>query len=214
MNIILIGPQGSGKGTQAQILKRRHHYIYISTGNLLRKLAKSNRHSTIQSTKEGELVSDDIINKLVDDEISKHHTSSIIYDGYPRTLNQAKHLISMLGETIQNNNLIVIYLELDDSEAINRISKRLTCIKCGFVAYPNKLSLYQIFKICPNCHGTLATREDDNEKVVAERLRLFHNETFPIIEYLSRFTPVSTVDGNQSISHINLQIEKIIHDRR
>lgn len=213
MNIIFIGPQGCGKGTQAQLLKRRHHFCYISTGSLLRKLAKS-RNNTELSTASGKLVSDDVINELVDDKIAKHHTGGFIFDGYPRTLNQAKHLISTLKHSYADKPIVVFYLELEDAEAIRRISKRLTCTKCGYVVYPNKYSLYQFLKICPNCHGYLAVRADDNADAVKERLKLFHDETYPLIKFFTDLGILFKIDGKQSINQIHFEIEKIINDKR
>lgn len=212
MNIIFIGPQGCGKGTQAQLLKRKHHYCYISTGSLLRKLAKSH-HNNELSTTSGKLVSDDVINELVDNKITKHHSGGFIFDGYPRTLNQAKHLMSTLKQGYADKPPVVFYLELEDAEAIRRISKRLTCTKCGYVAYPNKYSLYQLLKICPNCHGSLAIRADDNAEAVKERLKLFHDETYPLIEFFTDLGILFKINGKQSINQIHYQIEKIINDK-
>jgi len=213
MYIILIGPQGSGKGTQGQLIKNNHHFHYISTGVLLRRLSKIQNHDIAKITQNGTLISDKIINSLVYNEIIRFKKDNIIFDGYPRTLDQANFLLDHLTTKTLKKDIVVVYLKLEDEEAIRRISKRLTCSKCGFVVYPNIVALWKLFKLCPNCHGKLAIRSDDNEKAVTKRLKLFHAETQPLVNYFKRKKILHTIDGNNSVNNIYNEIEAIIHDK-
>jgi adenylate kinase len=214
MIIILIGPQGSGKGTQGQLLKRNHHIHYISTGSLLRKMAKHTKNGDKLKATDGKLLPDSVINGLVEEEMQKHHTANFIFDGYPRTTEQAEFLSDYINDHFKEKKSMVIYFELDDNEAIRRISKRLTCVSCGFVTYPSRISLYQIFKICPNCHHKLAIRADDNEVAVKERLRIFRKDTFPLINYYSDKHILFTVDARKNIGAINEEVERILNENR
>jgi adenylate kinase len=214
MIIILIGPQGSGKGTQGQLLKKNHHFHYISTGSLLRKKAKHSKDAESLKAKDGKLLPDSFINKMVEDEMLKHHTANFIFDGYPRTTDQAIFLSNYIDKHFKEKKTMVIYFELDDNEAIRRISKRLTCLNCGYVTYPSRISLYQLFKICPNCHHKLAIRADDNESAVKERLHIFRKDTFPLINYYADKHLLFTIDARKSIDEINGEVERIIDENR
>lgn len=212
MYIILIGPQGCGKGTQGQLIKMHHKFRYISTGVLLRRRAKY-QNDVARLTKEGSLISDEIINNIVDEDLKENSHKNIIFDGYPRTIKQAEHLLRQINANKQNV-VVVIYLKLDDIEAVKRISKRLTCSGCGFVVYPNKFSLWKLFKICPNCHNKLSIRADDNEVAVKERLKLFHTETEPLIVYFKNKNILYTIEGKDTVKNIFNQIEKIINENK
>jgi adenylate kinase len=201
MNIIVLGPQGSGKGTQAELLSERLGYFHMESGKLLRELAKTNKilYETIYVR--GELVPDqetiDYIEKHLD--IYNPSYEKIIFDGFPRALSQFQLLMKWLntkGKTIEK----VFYIYISQEETIKRLSARRTCEECGTV--------YNLITNPPSevntcaCGGKLVQREDDKPEVIERRLRIFHERTEPMIEEIRKLGILIEIDGEAPIEDI------------
>ncbi len=199
MNIILLGAQGSGKGTQAQLLKEKYNLIHVSTGDLLRETTDE---KIKQQMKEGKLISDEQIIKLIKEKLSGEEGA--ILDGFPRTLGQAE----ALDEITHIDG--VIELKLTDEEALKRLSGRKTCKNCKTVYGTENPSKKQ--GKCDKCTGELYQREDDKPEAIKKRLTAYHEETEPLIEYYKPRKIVHTVDASKSIKEIFANLCKIIEE--
>lgn len=196
--VILLGPPGSGKGTQAVRLTKELGIPHISTGDLFRenmskdtelgKRAKSYINS-------GKLVPDELVLEMLFDRVSRPDAANgYLLDGFPRTLPQAEALDKHLG---MNTNLVVLDLEVPDEVIVKRAEGRLTCKGCGSV-YNRHFSPPAKEGVCDKCGGELIQRPDDRAEVVQERLRVYHNQTKPLVEYYAKKGVLSHVDGTQS----------------
>lgn len=205
MNIIVIGIQGCGKGTQAALVSEKRGWAHINIGNLLRKHIIENTElgKTAKAyIDKGELVPDELVYGVLDDAIRKS-PQGFILDGFPRNLEQLDYLLAHY--TIDK----VIQLDLSDEIAIQRISARRNCVDC-------KKDYNLIFNkpandgSCDVCGGKLVQREDDNEVAVATRLQKFHQETAKVIEKYKELNLLNTIDADQPIGEIQSQILQII----
>ena len=210
MNIILFGPPGAGKGTQADNMVKNLNLHKISTGDLLREEIKNNTDlgNKIKSKiDQGLLVSDDIINDLIDKILSiKKYYNRLIFDGYPRNLNQAKSLDLLLMKYNQKLSC-VINLNVDKESIIKRILGRLVCSKCGltFNKYfdPPQKEKY-------NCNlKYLKARTDDNEKALENRFGTYTKKTLPILDYYADQKILHKIDGTRQINQIIDEIRSI-----
>lgn len=192
MVLVLLGPPGSGKGTLSAKLKNELGYIHLSTGDLFRKIMKSDSplgkkiNEVIQS---GKLVSDDLTNELVKQELSSIQNKNIVLDGYPRTVDQAKYL-----DSITKVDKAVL-IDVNKDIIIKRISGRRMCPKCN--------SIYNIYfmppkseNICDHDGTTLIQRKDDNIDSVTKRLEVYENQTKPLIDYYNHRQILVKFDGN------------------
>ena len=212
VNIILLGLPGSGKGTQGNILSKVFNLYKISTGDLLRDEIKK-KGTLINKIKavidKGLLVSDDIINNLVENILSnKNYYNRLIFDGYPRTLNQAKYL-DILVKKYNQKISYVFDLVVNKDSIIKRFLGRQVCSKCGLVFnefyYPSTNENHQ-------CDSKfLQKRSDDNEKTVRNRFDTYTKETSPILNYYRNQNLLYEVDGLTDISLISKEICRIIH---
>jgi len=198
MRLILLGPPGSGKGTQAKLLKNKFNIPHISTGIILRENIAANSELGIiadQFMSKGELVPDDIILKMVasilDSEESDHN---FIFDGFPRTIPQSIGFDKILA----NRNLAldhVINIEVLEDEVVNRLSSRRSCPNCGSVfntiSHPPKVN-----GICDVCSNELEQRDDDKPDTVLNRLSVYFELTEPLIEYYRAMGLLRTVSGD------------------
>ena len=189
MNIVFLGAPGSGKGTQASLLSKRLNVESISTGDLLRKEVESKsevgKMAKIQMDA-GALVSDEIVIKIIENKItSKSCRSGFILDGFPRNTNQALKLDEMLEECKKKINKVINF-DVEEDILIKRIAGRYTCKKCGSVYnYHFKPTLKD--GICDNCGSDrFENRSDDNEKTVKNRLKVYRESSFPLIEYYKK----------------------------
>ncbi|MFA5258769.1 MAG: adenylate kinase [Candidatus Pacearchaeota archaeon] len=203
VNIIFIGPQGSGKGTQAKIISEKLDLVHISTGDLFRGLTKGELKEEVDSyINKGNLVPDEVTIKILNERISREDCKKgFILDGFPRNVVQA----NLLEKITQINQ--VIEINISDEIAIKRISSRLSCKKCGTI-YNLETNPPKEPNICDKCQEELYRRADDNPEAIKKRLETYHNETKPVLKkYQSILT---TIDGNQEIDKIAEQIiEKI-----
>lgn len=181
MNIILLGPPGSGKGTQGSLLARRLHVKQLSTGDLFREILNHPTHPLypeLQVIREGKLVSDDVANKAVADGICKpEFQNGVIFDGYPRTIAQAEALDEILAGMGRPVDLI-IELDVVPEVLFFRILGRQICPNCKRVFHES-----QHLEECPDCHVPLIRREDDNRETIRKRLEEYKGKTAPLQDY-------------------------------
>jgi adenylate kinase len=205
MNIILIGPQGSGKGTQAHLLEQHYGFKHISTGQLYRHGIKTKDPAVLKMQEHvdrGGFMPDKFVIKLVKDNLSEEGN---LFDGFPRTLEQAEAL-----DEITDIDL-VIELKLSDKNALKRLSGRRECTEChatfGTQNPPRKTG------ICNRCGGKLMQRTDDTPESIKKRLERYHEETEPLIEYYKPRKIVHSVDGSKSIDDVFKDICKVIDEQ-
>ncbi len=210
MNIIILGPQGSGKGTQALFLAKKLNAVHIDLGKTLRKLAKEENplgrelHEIIHVKKE--LVSDEVIMKVLIEEFKRiPNGKGIILDGAPRRIDQIKDVKQAFIDVGRNIDKI-IFINVPDAESIDRVSKRYSCPKCHkhFALGENLASPSDL---CPNCNGPVEQRKDDTREGVLKRLSIFKKQTIPVIEYFRKEGVLIEVDGTKSKNEI---LENII----
>ena len=197
MNLIILGPPASGKGTQAKMLAERFNLKHISSGDILR--ANSGNPKIRKYLENGSLVPDEIVFDFLKREMEDlEGKEGFILDGFPRTIKQAEMLDSFLKEKGMEIDR-VIYLDVKDEEVIKRVSGRRVCPKCG-ATFNVYFAPPKIEGVCDRCKGRLIQREDDREEVVKKRLEIFKKETLPLLEYYKG--KVITINGNRGISEI------------
>ena len=209
-NIIFIAPPAAGKGTQSNMLKEKFGYNHISTGDMLREAINSGSEIGAEVKNiidKGELVGDDLIIKLVKDKLTSLKGKPFILDGFPRTLNQAESL-----DKILTDDYIVIYLDLDESEAINRITGRLTC-NCGKSYNVNIEELKpKVDGICDKCGSILIKRDDDNVESFKVRFKTFLDNTDSILKYYEDKEKLIKIDVNKDVQDIFESILEVAND--
>jgi len=213
MNLILLGPPGAGKGTQAEGITERRGLVQLSTGDMLREAVKAGtpigrKASPIMDA--GGLVPDEIVIKIVAERISAPDCAKgFILDGFPRTLEQAAGLDSLLqsqGKQID----AVIEIKVDDAVLIDRISGRYMCADCG-ASYHDTNHKPKVPGVCDRCGATQFTRrKDDNAETVRNRLMAYYRETAPLIGYYFAKGKLKSVDGMASIPEVSSQIEAVL----
>ncbi|MFT5540471.1 MAG: adenylate kinase [Alphaproteobacteria bacterium] len=217
MNLILLGPPGAGKGTQAQRLEASYGLKQLSTGDMLRAAVASGSGlgNEVKGIMErGDLVPDEVMVKMISDRIGEPDCAEgFILDGFPRTVPQAEALDQMLEE----NNLklnCVIELQVDDALLVDRIAGRYTCATCG-AGYHDSNMKPQKEGVCDACKGTeFVRRKDDTAETVATRLRAYHGQTAPLLPYYQGRGTLKSVDGMGSIEAVAKALDKIIGSGR
>jgi len=217
MNLILLGPPGAGKGTQAKRIQDALGIVQLSTGDMLRaavaagtdvgKLAKD-------IMARGALVPDDVVVRVIAERTEAADCrKGFILDGFPRTLGQAEALDTLFrdrGRTLD----VVVELAVDDEQLIERITGRYTCATCG-EGYHDKFKLPKVAGVCDRCGGTkFERRPDDNETTVRSRLDAYHKQTAPLIEYYRQRGCLKSVDGMAGIDEVTRQIKAALTSRR
>ncbi len=216
MNIVIFGPPGAGKGTQSLRLVKEFNLLQLSTGDLLRDEVnkKTNFGNQIEEImKTGGLVSDDIINNLIEKKISDpQFKNKIIFDGFPRNLDQAKKLDILLEKYDQKMSL-AINLKVDNEILTKRITGRVICSVCNktFNIFFNPPKSCEI-KECSK--RKLNQRSDDNEETIVKRLKTYDEKTFPVLDYYLKKGIIKNVDGMQEISAISDQLFTVIRALR
>ena len=212
MNIILIGPPGVGKGTEAKRLASLFHIPHISTGDMFRamfdeetelaKIAKAHINR-------GELVPDDLTNKMVKERLlEKDAQQGFLFDGYPRNIVQAKALDEFLNSRGEHMDAI-LYIDADVDLLSARIAGRRVCKSCGNV-YHVQYKKPNVEGICDSCHGELYQRKDDMEDTVRRRLHIYHDVTAPIIDYYKNLQAFHAIDGNGNIEETHEKVMNVI----
>ena len=213
LNLMLLGPPGAGKGTQAKIVQDKYQIVQLSTGDMLRAEVSAGSElgqKAKQIMASGGLVPDDLIVKMIESRITKPDCKNgFILDGFPRTIPQAEALDAMLkaaGLKIDH----VIEMRVDDEAMIQRITGRYTCAKCG-AGYHDTLQMPKTKGVCDKCGGKEFTRRaDDNADTVRSRLKAYHAQTAPIAQYYGKKGSLKGVDGMAAIPEVTRQIAEIL----
>ena len=212
MNVVLFGPPGSGKGTQAAFIVSHYGIPQISTGDMLRAAVKAKTPLGVMAKSimdAGGLVSDDIVLGLVRERIScEDCASGFILDGFPRTIHQADSLMALLVESDKKIDF-VISLEVDNNELVARLSGRRTCPSCGkgfHVLYDKP----EHDGICNSCGAHLIQRDDDCEQTVINRLNIYDQQTSALKSYFKDLGLLFSISGTGRITEIQLRISSIL----
>ena len=212
MNIILFGPPGAGKGTQAQFIVKKHNFFQLSTGNLLReevKLKTALGSEIEQLISNGKFASDKIVNTLLRQSITNlKFRDRIIFDGYPRNVEQAKNLDLILGEFDQTIGHI-IFLNVSKEIIEKRIMGRMTCDKCNMTL--NKFFNKEQIELHPCGKEYLKKRKDDNFDVVVSRYETYMKTTKPILDFYSKNANFTEIDGAAEIEQITNKINHVLN---
>jgi adenylate kinase len=212
MRLILIGPPGSGKGTQAKLLSQRLQLTQIGTGDILREAVRTGSPLGLKAgpfIKAGQLVSDDLVNEVVAERFHRDdRPEAFIMDGYPRTVAQAASFDQVLRQQFLQLNAVLVFM-VDDEEIVRRMTGRWSCPKCKSTFHkvnnpPRKDG------ICDVCQSHLIQREDDREETVRERLRLYHQNTNGLVSYYQKEGLLHDIAGIGGIEEIYGRIIQVL----
>jgi len=213
-NIILLGPPGAGKGTQAVKIAEKYNIPQISTGDILRGAVAAGTNLGKEAKKfmdRGDLVSDEVVVGLVDERLMDSDCKDgYILDGFPRTVEQAKALDLILDEK-GDGITHVVSIEVDEPELIKRLTGRRTCKKCGAM-------FHEVFEPpksegeCDKCGGELYQRDDDKKETITARLRVYNEKTEPLIEYFSKKGLKRSVHGSGGIDKIFSKVVEVLEE--
>jgi adenylate kinase len=209
MNLVLLGPPGAGKGTQANLLESSRSLVKLSTGDMLRAAVTAGTELGRKAgdiMERGQLVPDDLVIGLIAERIdAEKGGKGFILDGFPRTIAQAEALDRLLQERGKTVDRVVV-MEVDDEALVERIAGRFACADCG-EGYHDIYKLPKVEGVCDRCGGKqFVRRKDDNEEVVRARLKAYHAQTEPLIDYYTRQGKVRTVDGMADIGAVAKEI--------
>ena len=212
MNIILLGPPGAGKGTQAGRLVATRGMAQLSTGDMLRAAVKAETPVGLQAKAvmaRGDLVSDEIVSALIGERLDQGTGAGAIFDGFPRTAAQAQALEGLLAERDQQLDH-VIELTVDEAALTERIVGRFTCAKCG-EGYHDSFKQPAVAGVCDVCGSTeFKRRPDDTAETIATRMAIYRGETAPILPFYETKGIVRRIDGMADIDHVAAAIAAII----
>lgn len=204
MIIVLMGPPGAGKGTQAKLLEKELSIPPVSTGDILREARKEGTELGTQAEQymnQGKLVPDSIVIGIIEDRFKKTDCQKgAILDGFPRTVSQAEALAKMIAQGGRSIDAVVNFVVSDES-VVSRISGRRTCAQCG-AAYHVVFSKPRHDDICDKCGGILIQRNDDKAETVKERLRVYNDQTAPLIDYYRQRALLREIDGSGTLQEI------------
>lgn len=212
-DVIFLAPPATGKGTLSKYLVDKYKYTHISTGNLLRKVAKEDTeigHIVASLMKNGKYISNDIVLPIVKEELMKLNGKPFILDGIPRTKVQADYMDKLLSE-LNVDNYVVINIEIAEENLKKRSTGRRICSKCA--------ATYNIYfdefkpkneNVCDHCNSSLIEREDDNEETFNERIKIYLEETSPLIDFYKSKGKLVSLNANQTNEQIMADLDKLI----
>ncbi len=212
MNIIMTGPQGSGKGTQAELLAKKMGLVHLETGEMFRETAEKNTpfgRKIAAWINKGSLVPDNLVFKLLEQYLTKRNLErGFVLDGSPRGLTQIKWLDKYLADYGSQVNKM-IFLKISKHGTIKRLSGRRICPKCGrnynLITLPPKKD-----ELCDDCHVKLISREDDTPQAIAKRLSLYQSRTAPMISYYKKMGKVVEIDGEKPVKEVFEDIVRVL----
>ena len=206
LNVIMLGPPGAGKGTQAARLARQWQIPHISTGAILRDAVKAGTSlgREVQAIIEsGRLIPDETITRVVCERLGRPDAAhGFLLDGFPRTVPQAESLDRVVGAA----DLIVVEIALTEDEVLHRLASRMICSECGANAQDDR-----VVATCHDCGGALVPRADDAEQVVRERLNVYRRQTAPLVEYYCRRPTYCRVEGAQMVDDVTSGIVEAVN---
>jgi len=212
LNVIMMGPPGAGKGTQAGRIARERGLLKISTGDILRDAIKEGQPEALLAKAKmdrGELVDDPTMIAIVRQRLLRQDArKGVVLDGFPRTVAQARTLDQILDERGQET-LVVVDVVVPEAELVRRLASRRICSNCGTTADPSYLE-----PACQKCGGKMVQRADDNQGVVLERLKVYHRETKPVLEYYRKRPTFRAVNGAQAPDIVARELDDMIDDAR
>jgi adenylate kinase len=211
MNLILIGPPGSGKGTQAELLREKNGFVHYSTGEVFRDhIARKTRVGLDVEgyVASGRLVPDEVVLQVVNAFVAEHAGKKTLFDGFPRTIPQAKGLDKVLAEYRVIVDMAVL-VDLPDDEVVKRLTARRQCRKCSKI-YNLTFKPSKVANVCDDCGGELYQREDDSEETIRDRLAVYHQQTEPVLLYYSEQRKLERVAGELGRDRVYQEILKLI----
>jgi len=204
-NIIILGPPGSGKGTQAKRLAEKLNLTYFGTGDLIRAeiAAKTARGEEFNAyLKKGELIPDNLLNELIREKIGYYKNGPMVFDGFPRTMDQVK----IMEDVWAGEEFLVLNIQVKPESLISRMEKRRICSSCGKIFIIEGSGE----KTCDVCSGKLIRRSDDNPEVLKNRIKVYEVQTAPIIDYYQEKNNLVNINGEPSITEVENEIwEKV-----
>jgi adenylate kinase len=212
LNLIVLGKQGAGKGTQSTVLSEKYGIPHVSTGDMLRTAVKAENElgkKVASILESGELVSDEIVNQLIEDRFRQPDAQrGLLLDGFPRTIGQAEALEAMLGA---DGIKLCINLDVPIELVTQRLSSRRICQECGTVYRDTDIEA--ISGTCSNCGGDVIQRTDDYPEAIRTRLESYERDTEPLLAFYASRGLLVTVDGDQSPEDVTNEIMRVVHER-
>ncbi len=212
LNLVVLGKQGAGKGTQSQLLCERYGLIHVSTGDILRAAVQNGTPLGLQVKSildAGQLVSDDLVNQLVEDRFKEPDAQrGGVLDGFPRNIGQAQALERILGE---GGITLCIYIDLPNELVLRRLSSRRVCQECGTTYVDTDVAA--ISGTCEVCGGDVVQRSDDKPEAIQRRLETFERDTFPLLSFYEQRNLLVKVNGDQSVEKVESDIDALIAGR-